>query len=73
MILTSSKRHTDAIAAYTEAIARVDKDGKVLLGGSYDVAWFNRACERAISGDHEGALRDLADLEQVPVVDAHGL
>ncbi|MRG96109.1 TPR end-of-group domain-containing protein [Polyangium spumosum] len=60
MILTSSKRHADAIVAYTEAIARVDNDGKVLLGGSYDVAWFNRACERAISGDHEGALRDLA-------------
>ncbi|MDI1482533.1 tetratricopeptide repeat protein [Polyangium sp. y55x31] len=59
-ILTSMKRHADAIAAYTEAIARVDKDGQVLLGGSYDVLWFNRACERAISGEHEGALRDLA-------------
>ncbi|MDI1430355.1 tetratricopeptide repeat protein [Polyangium sorediatum] len=59
-ILTSMKRHADAIAAYTEAIARVDKDGKVLLGGSYDVLWFNRACERAITGDPEGALRDLA-------------
>jgi tetratricopeptide (TPR) repeat protein len=61
MMLTSLRRHHDAIEAYSQAIARVGKDGMVLLGGSYDAAWFNRACERAITGDVEGALRDLAE------------
>jgi tetratricopeptide (TPR) repeat protein len=61
VILTALERHDDAIAAYSEAIARVGKDGMVFLGGSYDLAWFNRACERALTRDHEGALRDLAE------------
>ncbi|MCA9609556.1 MAG: hypothetical protein KC619_28350, partial [Myxococcales bacterium] len=61
MMHTAAKRHADAVEAYSRCIALIGRgDSLFLLGDSEGLPWFNRACERAMCGDTEGALTDLA-------------
>jgi tetratricopeptide (TPR) repeat protein len=59
VMLTNAKRHQEAIEAYTRAIALLERG--VLIIGDITAMWFNRACERAFTGDLEGGLSDLAE------------
>jgi tetratricopeptide (TPR) repeat protein len=59
VMLTNAKRHQEAIEAYTRAIALFERG--VLIIGDITAMWFNRACERAFTGDLEGGLSDLAE------------
>ncbi|MFW6090129.1 MAG: TPR end-of-group domain-containing protein [Gemmatimonadota bacterium] len=52
--------HRAAIEAYSRAIELYEEQ-QPITSGSYTVMWFNRACERAITGDAEGAFADLRE------------
>jgi tetratricopeptide (TPR) repeat protein len=60
VMLTGVRRHADAVVAYTGAIDRLDRSDEILLS-DVTFVWFNRACERAMCGEIDLAIDDLAE------------
>jgi len=56
--LTGLRRHDAAIEAYSRVIDQAEQ-GRIEDAPPATLSYFNRACERAITGDHEAALDDL--------------
>jgi len=63
LALTYLDRHDEAIEAYGEAIAAMERayrGGSVPAVDPRGLMYYNRACERARLGEREASLRDLA-------------